>query len=70
MKSIEVYWPPFGYVTVEYSKQNGVRDIERICINGDSFMDLITPHALEELRKLMEQEIEAELSDDPEWEGV
>jgi hypothetical protein len=70
MKSIEVYWPPFGFITVAYTKQDGVRNVEGVYTNGDDFKDLITPQALEQVRNLMEQEIEAELSDDPEWEGA
>lgn len=69
MKSIELYWAPFGYVTVEYTLQDGVRNVEAVCTSGDNFKDLITPQALEQVRVLMEQEIEAELSDDPNWEG-
>jgi hypothetical protein len=69
MKSIEVYWAPFGYVTVEYTKQDGVRNIEAVCISGDNFKDLITAEALEQVRVLMEQGIDNELADDSEWEG-
>jgi hypothetical protein len=70
MKSIELYWAPFGYVTVEYTKQGNVRNVEAVSINGDNFKDLLTEPALDQVRNLMEQEIDFELSDDPEWEDA
>jgi hypothetical protein len=70
MKSIELYWAPFGYVTCEYTKRDGVRNVEAVSINGDNFKDLLTEPALEQVRNLMEQEIDFELSDDPEWEDA
>lgn len=70
MYEIEVYWAPFGYVTVQYTKQDGVRNIEAVCTSGDNFKDLITARALEQVRVLMEQEIDNELADDPEWENA
>jgi hypothetical protein len=70
MKEIELYWAPFGYVTVEYTKRDGVRNVEAVSINGDNFKDLITQQAFDQLCALFEQEIEAELADDPEWEDA
>lgn len=69
---IEVYFAPFGYVIVEYTKDicepdfpdegipTVVRDITKVSISGDDIRDMLNLKALDEISKLFDAEIGAE----------
>lgn len=73
---IEVYFAPFGYITVEYSKHVSApdfadegtttvsREITSASINGDDIREYLSDAGIVELHRLFDAEIEAQGDDD------
>ena len=72
---IEVYFAPFGYVTVEYTRESSgpdfpdesghvTRTLKGISLGGDDFRDYLSEKALNEFDPIWRAEAEAEEAED------